>query len=555
MDENLQLRQQQQSQQNFDMAQVLSARHFPIGGDESFNFGDPGFLEQQPQDRPLLDNSEQNMLNNFWDHPDEFKDTGKAPTMPFGYMPSQDANANASASASASANANANAAATSASLRSSHAKSHARSAHANTNNRNTENGGNGSQQQYNANVTGEDINAASLIHNIRNNSSSSSTSGASAFTLSNPGDFSTIGSWGSFLNPMTIDMSGHLANLTMTYTHNWNNAHAFNSQRQQPTGATYADMGSQLMHANMASRYHPQYTQNLTGWQGPGHAAQYAPPHNQGRNQSAAFGSDTSFAGGHFRSANGAANHDNKAGNLLGVPGAPQAAAPTQQSASNFTIMQQSPTTPAGQPWSGQARISNGTGRKRGRSQAEEDWQQGQFAVKQEQGYNDYAGGSAGHKRRISAFGAQAFSGIPMAHVSNSPEMGDDEARRRGILSKKKENLTDQQKRFNHIQSEKKRRELINTGYNTLNVLVPALAQGKSGLSRSECLTEVNMYLQTLSQGNAEILRQLGLPADALAGVNRDGFTNITGQAPQNQPQSQQQAPTQPQPQAQPAAS
>ncbi|KXT18953.1 hypothetical protein AC579_8699 [Pseudocercospora musae] len=542
MDENLQLRQQQQSQQNLDMAQVLSARHFPIGGDESFNLGNAGFLDQ-PHDRPLLDNSEQNMLNSFWDHPDEFKDTGKAPTMPFGYMPSQDAT-----------DASANAAATSASLRSSHANTHARSAHANIKNRNTDNGDNGGQQQYNANVTGEDINAASLIHNIRNNSSSS-TNGASAFTLSNPGDFSTIGSWGSFLNPMTTDMSGHLANLTMTYTQNWNNAHTFNSHRQQPTGATYANMGSQLMQANMASRYNPQYAQNLTGWQGPGHAAQYAPPHNQGRNQSAAFGSDTSFAGGHFRSANGAANHDNKAGNLLGVPGAPQAAAPTQQSASNFTVMQQSPTTPAGQAWIGQAQFSNGAGRKRGRSQAEEDWQQVQVAVKQEQDDDYYAGGSAGHKRRRSTFGAQAIPGIPIAHVSNSPEMGDDEARRRGIVPKKKENLTDQQKRFNHIQSEKKRRELINNGYNTLNVLVPALAQGKSGLSRSECLSEVNMYLQTLSQGNAEILRQLGLPADALAGVNRDGFTNITGQTKQTQTQPQQQAPTQPQPQAQPAAS
>ncbi|EME87747.1 uncharacterized protein MYCFIDRAFT_205783 [Pseudocercospora fijiensis CIRAD86] len=359
---------------------------------------------------------------------------------------------------------------------------------------------------------------------------------------------------------MTTDMSGHLANLTMTYTQNWNNAHTFNSHRHPPTGASYADMGSQLMQANMASRYNPQYAQNLTGWPGPGHAAQFAQPHNQPRTQSAAFGTDTSFAGGHFQTTNGASNHDNKAGNLLGVPGAPQAAASAQQNGSNFTVVQQSPTAPAGQPWSGQAQYSNGAGRKRGRSQAEEDWQRGQVAVKQEQeqeqehDVDDYAGTSTGHKRRRSTMGAQAVPGLPIGQVSNSPE-GDEEARRRGFLPKKKENLTDQQKRFNHIQSEKKRRELINNGYNTLNVLVPALAQGKSGLSRSECLSEVNMYLQTLSSGNAEILRQLGLPADALAGVSRDGFTSITGNPPQTQFQPQQQAPTQPQPQAQPPAS
>ncbi|EMF17772.1 uncharacterized protein SEPMUDRAFT_23294, partial [Sphaerulina musiva SO2202] len=58
----------------------------------------------------------------------------------------------------------------------------------------------------------------------------------------------------------------------------------------------------------------------------------------------------------------------------------------------------------------------------------------------------------------------------------------------RRTSSRKKENLTDDQKRANHIISEKKRREIINQGYRDLNELTPALAMGKSGLSRSECL-------------------------------------------------------------------
>ncbi|EGP91407.1 uncharacterized protein MYCGRDRAFT_19553, partial [Zymoseptoria tritici IPO323] len=58
--------------------------------------------------------------------------------------------------------------------------------------------------------------------------------------------------------------------------------------------------------------------------------------------------------------------------------------------------------------------------------------------------------------------------------------------RKRG--SKKRDNLTEEEKRRNHIQSEKKRREIIQQGYSDLNKLVPCLASGKSGLSRSECL-------------------------------------------------------------------
>ncbi|KAF1826257.1 uncharacterized protein K489DRAFT_303288, partial [Dissoconium aciculare CBS 342.82] len=60
--------------------------------------------------------------------------------------------------------------------------------------------------------------------------------------------------------------------------------------------------------------------------------------------------------------------------------------------------------------------------------------------------------------------------------------------RKRKDKKQPRQNLSDKQKRENHIMSEKKRRQLIKTGYADLNKLVPALAGGKNGMSRSESL-------------------------------------------------------------------
>lgn len=103
------------------------------------------------------------------------------------------------------------------------------------------------------------------------------------------------------------------------------------------------------------------------------------------------------------------------------------------------------------------------------------------------------------------------------SQVSNSPPANQDDdggeasARKRG--AKKRENLTEDQKRRNHIHSEKKRREIIQQGYADLNKLVPCLANGKSGLSRSECLQEIGAYLEVLSMGNAKIEEAIGAEA------------------------------------------
>ena len=88
------------------------------------------------------------------------------------------------------------------------------------------------------------------------------------------------------------------------------------------------------------------------------------------------------------------------------------------------------------------------------------------------------------------------------------------------LRNHKRETLSDAQKRDNHIQSEKKRRLIINQGYDDLNRLVPCLASGKSGLSRSECLQEIACYLESLMRGTNVVLNRLGVSENDLKNYN-----------------------------------
>ncbi|KAG5976154.1 hypothetical protein E4U58_005777 [Claviceps cyperi] len=73
-----------------------------------------------------------------------------------------------------------------------------------------------------------------------------------------------------------------------------------------------------------------------------------------------------------------------------------------------------------------------------------------------------------------------------------------------------RENLSEEQKRENHIRSEQKRRTLIKQGFDDLGVLVPGLRGG--GLSKSTTLTMAADWLEQLLQGN----KALALQAEAL---------------------------------------
>lgn len=68
-----------------------------------------------------------------------------------------------------------------------------------------------------------------------------------------------------------------------------------------------------------------------------------------------------------------------------------------------------------------------------------------------------------------------------------------------------RENLTEEQKRENHIRSEQKRRTLIREGFEDLNNLVPGLRGG--GFSKSAVLIMSADWLEGLLRGN-EVLRQ-----------------------------------------------
>ncbi|RKF80636.1 putative bhlh family transcription factor protein [Golovinomyces cichoracearum] len=66
-----------------------------------------------------------------------------------------------------------------------------------------------------------------------------------------------------------------------------------------------------------------------------------------------------------------------------------------------------------------------------------------------------------------------------------------------------RENLTEEQKRENHIKSEQKRRTLIREGFEDLNELVPGLQGG--GFSKSVVLAQAADWLENLIRGNESL--------------------------------------------------
>jgi len=75
-----------------------------------------------------------------------------------------------------------------------------------------------------------------------------------------------------------------------------------------------------------------------------------------------------------------------------------------------------------------------------------------------------------------------------------------------------RENLTEEQKRENHIKSEQKRRTLIKQGFIDMEALVPGMKGG--GFSKATMLTMATEWLETMIRGNEQLkeqLRNLGL--------------------------------------------
>ncbi|KLJ10427.1 hypothetical protein EMPG_14186 [Blastomyces silverae] len=76
-----------------------------------------------------------------------------------------------------------------------------------------------------------------------------------------------------------------------------------------------------------------------------------------------------------------------------------------------------------------------------------------------------------------------------------------------GQGGKPRENLTEEQKRTNHILSEQKRRNLIKQGFDDLCALVPELHGG--GFSKSTMLVQAAEWLEDLLRGNERLRNQL----------------------------------------------
>ena len=70
-----------------------------------------------------------------------------------------------------------------------------------------------------------------------------------------------------------------------------------------------------------------------------------------------------------------------------------------------------------------------------------------------------------------------------------------------------RENLTEEQKRTNHIISEQKRRNLIKQGFDELCSLVPELRGG--GFSKSAMLLQAADWLEDMMHGNEILKTQL----------------------------------------------
>ena len=109
---------------------------------------------------------------------------------------------------------------------------------------------------------------------------------------------------------------------------------------------------------------------------------------------------------------------------------------------------------------------------------------------------------------RVSIDSSDAASPSAMSPPARPTTAG---GRKKSRHSQSRQNLSHEQKRQNHIASEKHRRDLIKGNYSELDDLVPALARGTTTLSRADQLNEIVKFVESITAGNAEMARRLGV--------------------------------------------
>ena len=112
--------------------------------------------------------------------------------------------------------------------------------------------------------------------------------------------------------------------------------------------------------------------------------------------------------------------------------------------------------------------------------------------------------GSVDDKTSTAQHKSQSLSrGIKARKASQDDNSGKKRKSSSASQKAQRENLTEEQKRSNHILSEQKRRNLIKHGFEELHDLVPELRNG--GLSKSNVLMEAASFLEELIKGNRAV--------------------------------------------------
>ena len=124
----------------------------------------------------------------------------------------------------------------------------------------------------------------------------------------------------------------------------------------------------------------------------------------------------------------------------------------------------------------------------------------GQFKDEEEDAYPDgtYGKGKKGKRRPQPPMRTpSAPQETPQTPTQQQP------SRLSGLARPTRENLSEEQKRNNHIMSEQKRRNLIKTGFDDITRMVPELRSGS--LSKSNMLIEAGRFLKKMKQENREL--------------------------------------------------
>ena len=127
-----------------------------------------------------------------------------------------------------------------------------------------------------------------------------------------------------------------------------------------------------------------------------------------------------------------------------------------------------------------------------------------------------YGKGAAKRKKSSKAAGRDDGSNVSPSSSAGRPSSSIKKSRN----SQSRQNLSDEQKRQNHIRSEKHRRDLIKSQYDQLDNLVPALKNGKTNMSRADVLEAIVAYVESTVAGNVTMEGNIARLSSARSGAS-----------------------------------